>query len=94
MAMPLFHGRNSKKRAKRAHLFDLHQKCFPLMATRKATMQAPHPIHNEAEYRAALAVLSRFFDNSPDTASQESNDYHKALAALVERSRPLPHRRP
>ena len=63
----------AKKRAKRAHLFDLHQKYFPLMATRKATMQAPHPIRNEAEYRAALAVLSRFFDSNPDAASQESS---------------------
>lgn len=42
------------------------------------------PIRNEAEYRAALAALSRFFDSNPDTASQESSDYHKALAALVE----------
>ena len=42
------------------------------------------PIHNEAEYRSALAALSRFFDSNPDTASQESSDYHKALAALVE----------
>ena len=57
-------------------------------------MQAPHPIRNETEYRAALAVLSRFFDSNPDAASQESSDYHEALAALVERSRPLPHKRP
>lgn len=42
------------------------------------------PIRNEAEYRAALAVLSRFFDSNPDAASQESSDYHEALAALVE----------
>ena len=52
------------------------------------------PIRNEAEYRAALAVLSRFFDSNPDAASQESSDYHEALAALVERSRPLPYKRP
>ena len=57
-------------------------------------MPSLKPIRNEAEYRAALAVLSRFFDNSPDTASQESSDYHKALAALVERSRPLPYKGP
>ena len=31
------------------------------------------PIRNEAEYRAALAVLSRFFDSNPDAASQESS---------------------
>ena len=42
------------------------------------------PIRNEAEYRAALAVLSRFFDSNPDAASQESSDYHEALAALAE----------
>ena len=47
-------------------------------------MQAPHPIRNEAEYRAALAVLSHFFDSNPDAANQESSDYHEALAALVE----------
>ena len=54
------------------------------MATRKATMPPLKPIRNEAEYRAALAVLSRFFDSNPDAASQESSDYHEALAALVE----------
>jgi len=43
------------------------------MATRKATMPPLKPIRNEAEYRAALAVLSRFFDSNPDTASQESS---------------------
>ncbi len=47
-------------------------------------MKRPQPIRNEAEYRAALAVLSRFFDSNPDAASQESSDYHEALAALVE----------
>ena len=54
------------------------------MATRKATMPPLKPIRNEAEYRAALAVLSRFFDSNPDAASQESSDYNEALAALVE----------
>ena len=73
MTTPLSHGRNSKKRAKCAHLFDLHQKYFPLMATRKATMPPLKPIRNEAEYRAALAALSRFFDSNPDAASQESS---------------------
>ena len=47
-------------------------------------MKRPQPIRNEAEYRAALAVLSRFFDSNPDTASQENSDYHEVLAALVE----------
>ena len=47
-------------------------------------MKRPQPIRNEAEYRAALAVLSRFFDSNPDAANQESSDYHEVLAALVE----------
>lgn len=73
MTTPLAHGSKQQKRAKRAHLFDLHQKYFHLMATRKATMPPLKPIRNKAEYRAALAALSRFFDSNPDTASQESS---------------------
>ena len=84
MTTPLAHGSKQQKRAKRPPSFDLHQKHFPLMATRKATMPPLKPIRNEAEYRAALAALSRFFDSNPDAASQESSDYHEALAALVE----------
>lgn len=73
MTTPLAHGSKQQKRAKRPPLFDLHQKHFPLMATRKATMPPLKPIRNEAEYRAALAALSRFFDSNPDAASQESS---------------------
>lgn len=73
MTTPLTHGSKQQKRAKRPPSFDLHQKHFPLMATRKATMPPLKPIRNEAEYRAALAALSRFFDSNPDAASQESS---------------------
>ena len=73
MTTPLAHGSKQQKREKRPPSFDLHQKHFPLMATRKATMPPLKPIRNEAEYRAALAALSRFFDSNPDAASQESS---------------------
>ena len=73
MTTPLAHGSKQQKRAKRPPSFDLHQKHFPLIATRKATMPPLKPIRNEAEYRAALAALSRFFDSNPDAASQESS---------------------
>jgi hypothetical protein len=73
MTTPLAHGSKQQKRAKRPPSFDLHQKHFSLMATRKATMPPLKPIRNEAEYRAALAALSRFFDSNPDAASQESS---------------------
>ena len=73
MTTPLAHGSKQQKRAKRPPSFDLHQKHFPLKATRKATMPPLKPIRNEAEYRAALAALSRFFDSNPDAASQESS---------------------
>lgn len=73
MTTPLAHGSKQQKRAKRPPSFDLHQKHFYLMATRKATMPPLKPIRNEAEYRAALAALSRFFDSNPDAASQESS---------------------
>ena len=73
MTTPLAHGSKQQKRAKRPPSFDLHQKHFPLMATRKATMPPLKPIRNEAEYRAALAALARFFDSNPDAASQESS---------------------
>ena len=72
MTTPLAHGSKQQKRAKRPPSFDLHQKHFPLMATRKATMPPLKPIRNEAEYRAALADLSRCYDRNPEAASQES----------------------
>ena len=73
MTTPLAHGSKQQKRAKRPPSFDLHQKHFPLMATRKATMPPLKPIRNEAEYRTALEALSRFFNSNPDAASQESS---------------------
>ena len=62
---------NSKK-GQNASIIWFTSKTLPLYGNKKG-MQAPHPIHNEAEYRAALAALSRFFDSNPDTASQESS---------------------
>ena len=81
MTTPLSPGRNSKKRAKCAHLFDLHQKYFPLMATRKATMPPLKPIRNEAEYRAGSAITLLW---QQSRYSKPREQHHKALAALVE----------
>ena len=70
MTTPLAHGSKQQKRAKRPLLFDLHQKHFPFMATRKACKpRTPFA----TKQNTALAALSRLFDSNPDTASQESS---------------------
>lgn len=42
------------------------------------------PIRNEADYRAALSLLGKFFDSDPDHAPQDEADYFEVLATLVE----------
>jgi len=39
------------------------------------------PVHllNESEYQAALADISRFMDNEPDTQSEDGNSFERLL---------------
>ena len=40
------------------------------------------PIHNEADYKAALKAVSRFFENEPVPGSADG-DYFEVMLALI-----------
>lgn len=50
---------------------------------KKSSRYAIHPIRTDADYRAALALVTPYFDNAPALDS-DAGAHFKAMLALIE----------